>query len=123
MAMLRGWVRDGGRLWIALDAVAPETVEAILGHDSGIEVVDRVEIDRFTVETRDRENGMERTDEIDLEVFARIVPCDVAGQHAGVRARGRRVDQRHPRACKRVHAPFAQHERVRVSAADKNQVP
>ena len=68
MAMLRGWVRDGGRLWIALDAVAPETVEAILGHDSGIEVVDRVEIDRFTVETRDRENAMERTDEIDLEV-------------------------------------------------------
>jgi hypothetical protein len=85
MAMLRGWVRDGGRLWIALDAVSPETVEAILGHDAGIEVVDRVEIDRFTVETRDRENGMERTDEIDLEVPVDLVR--VVTSHADVPAR------------------------------------
>ena len=85
LAMLRGWVRDGGRLWIALDAVAPETVEAILGHDSGIEVVDRVEIDRFTVQTSDRENGMERTDEIDLEVPVDMVR--VVTSHADVPSR------------------------------------
>jgi len=85
IAMLRGWVRDGGRLWIALDAVAPETVEAILGHDSGIEVVDRVEIDRFTVQTRDRENDMERTDEIDLEVPVDMVR--VVTSHADVPSR------------------------------------
>lgn len=67
-AALRAWVRDGGRLWIALDAAEPETLEAILGHDARIEVVDHVELDRFVVDARDRENGMEGRDDVDVEV-------------------------------------------------------
>ena len=73
LAALRSWVRDGGRLLIALDAVAPETVDSILGHDAGIEVVDRVELDAFTMATRDRSNGMEASDPFDLEVPVEMV--------------------------------------------------
>lgn len=93
LATLRGWVRDGGRLWIALDVVSPNTVRAILGHDSGIEVVDRVELDRFTIATEDRQSGMTRTDEVDVEEpvdMVRVVtshadvPCRVDGWPAAI---------------------------------------
>jgi hypothetical protein len=41
-AALRGWVRDGGKMWILLDRVAPETVRLLLGDLLSIQVVDRV---------------------------------------------------------------------------------
>jgi hypothetical protein len=49
-AALRGWVRDGGRIWLALDAVRPETVALLLGDDCRLEVVDRVELDDFVID-------------------------------------------------------------------------
>ena len=60
--------------------------------------------------------------EVDLELGARVVPCDVAGQHAGVGGARVRVDQREPRAGQRVHRPAAQDERVGVAAADQHEV-
>lgn len=84
-AALRAWVRDGGRLWISLDAASPETVEAILGHDARIDVVDRVELDRFVVDARDAENGLEASDEVDVEVPIGMVR--VATSHGDVVAR------------------------------------
>ena len=67
LATLRHWVHDGGRLWIALESVQPETLAAILGHDCGVEYVDRVALDRYTIHTRDRDNGMEASDDGDHE--------------------------------------------------------
>jgi len=85
LAALRSWVRDGGRLWIALDAVAPETVTSILGHDTGIEVVDRVELDAFTMATGDATNPAAVTDQFDLEVPVEMVR--VITSHADVPSR------------------------------------
>jgi len=81
---LRGWIRDGGRLWIALDAVRPETVTTLLGHDCRIEVVDRVQLDRFVIDAA-AEDGTplhelcEHDDPVD---FVRVVTS-----HPGVVAR------------------------------------
>ncbi len=85
LATLRAWVRDGGRLWIALDAASPAMVEAILGKESGIAAVDRVELDRFRIDARDRENGMEATDEVDVEIPIDMVR--VTTSHADVPVR------------------------------------
>ena len=51
LASLRAWVRDGGRLWILLDRVDLATVFAIMGHATNIEIVDRMELDRYELET------------------------------------------------------------------------
>lgn len=85
MAALRAWVRDGGRLWIALDAVSPRVLDAILGDGAGIETIDRVELDRFRLDSRDRENGMEASDEVDVENPIDLVR--VATSHADVPVR------------------------------------
>ncbi len=41
-AALRGWVQEGGCLWVMLDRVELDVVAAILGENSDIAVVDRV---------------------------------------------------------------------------------
>lgn len=50
LAVLRDWLYRGGRLCIFLDRTSTETVAAILGHGNSIRVVDRVELDEFTIE-------------------------------------------------------------------------
>ena len=50
LAVLRDWLFRGGRLCIFLDRTSPETVASILGHGATIQVVDRVELDEFTIE-------------------------------------------------------------------------
>lgn len=84
-AALRGWVRDGGRLWLALDAVRPETAAAILGDDRRLEVVDRVQLDRWTIVADDAESGARIEDACELDrpvEFLRVVTS-----HPGVVAR------------------------------------
>lgn len=76
LAALRAWVRDGGRLWIGLDAVQPATLTAILGDAARIDVVDRVPLDLFTIEAIDRAGEQTTKDLVDLEQpvdFVRVV--------------------------------------------------
>jgi len=84
-AALRGWIRDGGRLWIALDAVRPETAAALLGDDLRLEVVDRVEVDRFTIESIDPDGGAAVEDACELDRPVDLVR--VVTSHPGVVAR------------------------------------
>jgi len=48
---LRSWLARGGQLWIMLDRVGLEGVEALLGNAARIEIVDRVELTSFALET------------------------------------------------------------------------
>ncbi|MFM2096483.1 MAG: hypothetical protein RIS70_3607 [Planctomycetota bacterium] len=76
IAVLRSWLRGGGRLWICLDRVEPSTVEAILGNAVNFQVVDRVQLDRFELESVDlvkRERIKEPCDFEDPVDFVRIV--------------------------------------------------
>jgi hypothetical protein len=41
---LRHWVQQGGKLWIMLDQIKPETAAAILGEDLDFQVVDRISL-------------------------------------------------------------------------------
>jgi hypothetical protein len=91
-AALRGWIRDGGRLWIALDAVRPETAAAILGDDLQLEVVDRVEVDRFTIESIAPDGGQSGPDggaavEDACELDRPVDLVRVVTSHPGVVAR------------------------------------
>ena len=41
-AALRTWVQKGGRLWVMLDRLKPETVAAIMGDEFDVGIIDRV---------------------------------------------------------------------------------
>ncbi|MEX0818690.1 MAG: hypothetical protein WD070_03825 [Pirellulaceae bacterium] len=51
MAALRQWIARGGRVWIMLDLVGVEAVHTLLGNASPVEIVDRIELNDFTIET------------------------------------------------------------------------
>ena len=54
---IRAWLRAGGRLWITLDRVAPETISTLLGNAVDIQQIDRVPLDRYTLVSRDPSTG------------------------------------------------------------------
>ena len=93
LAAVRAWVRNGGRLWIMADRVQPATLLALLGNALPVEPVDRVELNRFTLETFDETLETVVTDAGDLEepvAMVRVVastaevPSRVAGWPAAV---------------------------------------
>ena len=47
---IRDWLRGGGRLWIMLDRVEPETVRLLLGEALCYQVVDRVGLTRIEMQ-------------------------------------------------------------------------
>lgn len=47
---VRRWLHRGGRLWIMLDQVQPETVELLLGEACELEIVDRTELTQVQIE-------------------------------------------------------------------------
>src|SRR5262249_37128419 len=49
---LRHWLLRGGKVWVMLDRVEPEAVAGLLGDALDFQVVDRVGLTRFTIETR-----------------------------------------------------------------------
>lgn len=49
---LRQWVEQGGRLWVMLDRVNPEVIAALLGDTFDFEIVDRVSLTHFSIDTR-----------------------------------------------------------------------
>jgi hypothetical protein len=51
MAAIRSWIARGGRAWIMLDLVGMDTVHKLLGNATPCEIVDRVELTEFTIET------------------------------------------------------------------------
>lgn len=75
LAAVRGWIRDGGRLWIMADRTPPEMLSAILGNELDLTVVDRVELDQYTIESPNRRTGELLSDQCDFEVpvdFVRV---------------------------------------------------
>ncbi len=46
---IRHWLQQGGRMWLPLDRVSPSTVTALLGDAMGYEIIDRTELNRFTI--------------------------------------------------------------------------
>jgi hypothetical protein len=93
-AALRGWLRAGGRLWITLDRVSPETVSMLLGNAVDLQVIDRVPLDSFTLVSRDPTSGavMEEPCEYEEPVAlvrvvtsATDVPSRINGWPAAVR--------------------------------------
>ena len=61
--------------------------------------------------------------EVDIQLIARVMPGHVAWQHAGIRAGRTGIDQRDPGARQRGHPPHPQRERMRMPAADQDEVP
>lgn len=51
MAAIRSWIARGGRAWIMLDLVGMDAVQTLLGNATPCEIVDRVELTEFTMET------------------------------------------------------------------------
>ncbi|MFM7070609.1 MAG: hypothetical protein ACKO38_02305, partial [Planctomycetota bacterium] len=93
-AALRGWLRAGGRLWITLDRVAPETVSMLLGNAVDLQVIDRVPLDSFTLVSRDPTSGAmmeepceyeEPVDLVRIVTSATDVPSRINGWPAAVR--------------------------------------
>jgi hypothetical protein len=48
---LRHWVQQGGKLWVMLDMVAPDVLVPLLGDGLDFQIVDRVSLNRFRLET------------------------------------------------------------------------
>jgi hypothetical protein len=51
MRALRHWLQRGGRLWVMLDLVEPEALAPLLGDSLDFQVVDRVSLTKFKIET------------------------------------------------------------------------
>jgi hypothetical protein len=54
MQALRQWLQRGGTVWVMLDMVELETVAPLLGDALDFEVVDRISLTDFKIETRSR---------------------------------------------------------------------
>lgn len=93
LVALRAWVRGGGRLWLTLDRMSPDTVRLILGNAWNFEVVDQVELDQYTLESLDVHGEMTQRDECEYEVPVELVrvttsstdvPCRINGWPAAI---------------------------------------
>ena len=51
LSAVREWIHSGGRLWIMLDQVAPDTVQSVLGDAFTYQAVDRVGLTKFTMKS------------------------------------------------------------------------
>ena len=78
---------------------------------------------RRPVQNQPRPGEAGQADQVDLQLFARVVTRDMARQHAGIGRRGAGIDQRDPQPRHRAHPEAAQHQRMGMAAADQHQVP
>jgi hypothetical protein len=58
MAALRHWLEQGGKVWVMLDLVEPEMLAPLLGDALDFQVVDRVGLTRYRIETHPVGKGM-----------------------------------------------------------------
>ena len=73
LAAIRGWLRDGGRLWIMADRTPPSMLAAILGNRLDLTVVDRVELDSFEIQSPLRRSGEVLVDNCEFETPVEFV--------------------------------------------------
>ncbi|MBL6831992.1 MAG: hypothetical protein ISQ70_11320, partial [Pirellulales bacterium] len=73
LAAIRGWLRDGGRLWIMADRTPPSMLAAILGNRLDLTVVDRVELDSFEIQSPLRRSGEVLVDSCEFETPVEFV--------------------------------------------------
>ncbi len=77
MMAVKNWLFGGGHLWLMLDRVDPELVRHLLGDRFQCDIIDRVGLIEFSIESRDS-NGdfqVESTQEYELPAeFVRVVP-------------------------------------------------
>ncbi len=83
LVAIRRWLRGGGRLWIMLDQVDPDTVGQLLGEDFACQIVDRIGLTEVQFEdasaTTLRRHEL-REHEQPVE-FVRVLPSDVEIVH------------------------------------------
>lgn len=60
---VRQWLHRGGRLWIMVDQTDPQLVDELLGDDSDLSIVDRVELNEFELEITNPSAGQTVTSE------------------------------------------------------------
>ncbi|MFO0871954.1 MAG: hypothetical protein U0935_23760 [Pirellulales bacterium] len=91
---MRGWIRTGGRLWVMLDRVSPETLSLLLGNAVDLQTVDRVELDQYRLESFDAASGEWISEDCEYEVPVELVrvvtsasdvPCRINGWPAAIR--------------------------------------
>jgi hypothetical protein len=84
-AAIRDWLRGGGKLWLMLDLVQPETVQLLLGDVFGYQVVDRVGLTQVDICRTDRDGNAVSSDaprEYDQPVeLVRVLVSDVEIVH------------------------------------------
>ncbi len=51
LSAVREWLHNGGKLWLMLDQLAPETVQAVLGDSFTYQPVDHVGLTNFTIKS------------------------------------------------------------------------
>jgi hypothetical protein len=73
LAAVRGWIRQGGRLWIMADRTPPAMLSTILGNRLDLAVVDTVPLDQFTIESPNRRSGEVVTDACEFETPVNFV--------------------------------------------------
>ncbi|MDH3717196.1 MAG: hypothetical protein OES79_03655 [Planctomycetota bacterium] len=81
---IRRWLQEGGRIWIMLDQVRPETVRLLLGDAFRSYLVDRVELSELRIEGHSRggQPSVEKQRQFaDPVPLARVIPHDVEVQH------------------------------------------
>ncbi len=81
---IRRWLHRGGRLWIMLDHVHPDTVRRLLGDTFDCQVVDRVGLTEFQIVARDSESPDQSNEPRSFETpvdLLRVVPEGVEVSH------------------------------------------
>ncbi len=81
LANLRRWLQRGGRIWIMLDTTGLETVNALLGNEARLAIVDRVEVNAFEIETMAQVQDAE--EESGKESWSSETPVDMVRVFAG----------------------------------------
>ena len=80
VALVRDWVLAGGRLWIMLDQVQPDTVAVLLGDAFTTTVIDHVRLTRLSFHNVRLADEQQSSKELELEEpveLARVVPHGV----------------------------------------------
>ncbi|MHB8862008.1 MAG: hypothetical protein ACYC6N_06360 [Pirellulaceae bacterium] len=80
IAIVRDWVLGGGRLWILLDEVHPDTVTAVLGDAFATAVLDRVKLTDLKISNARFESPQQSITEVEVEQpidLVRVVPAGV----------------------------------------------
>jgi len=52
MEALRQWLQQGGRVWVMLDMIAPETLDLLLGEAIDFQIVDKTSVTQTKLESQ-----------------------------------------------------------------------